>query len=644
MRLGRQRAITVAPPAHEAPKSLIASAARIKLDGQGWRSYKFGDDTWQQEAWRLYDIIGELRFVANWIGSACSRVRIYVAEVDKNGRVQQEVKKAKIASLADTLFGGPNSKAEAIRTLGINLTIAGDAYIVGRSTDDPTSDEWFVLSCSELKKYARTGRVTMTSYDGEPENLDPEKDMIIRVWTPHPRRGLWADSPTRAAMPMLWEIERLTRYVFAQIDSRLVSAGLVPIPKEVSFPDEIDEEGNPLTGGEALTVRMMKTGSQSLKGEGTAAGVVPTFVEMPLEALGKIELIQFTSELSKQALDLRAEALRRFALAMDIDPAILQGAGEANHWGAWQIMEGQINVHIVPLMNRICDGLTTSYLQPALKAIKEDPDRYVFWYDTAPLTVRPERLKDTREMYEKGLVSREAVLISGDYAITDAPSDEEDLERFTRELMLRDPNLFQIPAVRKVAGYTDEILPPDTVVTPQAQPGMPGAGPPPPPAPPTGISPAAGPPIPLETEAQNAPGGPPPTPQAVTASFAGDPDAYAVANANVFVVANAAVVRAMELVGKRLLDRHQRGNWPGVPPHDLHTRIVSGKADSQKLLHGAWDHLSVLAEHLDPSLDTTALESTLHDYCAALIDQRVSHRSSTLATVLQRRGFLRGQS
>src|SRR5688500_13593635 len=104
MALGRRRG-------HETPQdpqrnSLVASAARIKLDGQGWKSYKFGDDTWQTEAWRLYDIIGELRFIANWVGSALSRVRIYVAEVDKNGRVQQETEKEKVASLADTLFGG----------------------------------------------------------------------------------------------------------------------------------------------------------------------------------------------------------------------------------------------------------------------------------------------------------------------------------------------------------------------------------------------------------------------------------------------------------------------------------------------------------------------------------------------------------
>jgi hypothetical protein len=484
--LGRRKAIEApAPVVHDSGASLVASAARIRnLDGRGWQTYKFGDISWQTEVWRLYDVIGELRFLADWIGSACSRVRIYVAEVDKNGRVQKEVTNKKIAGLADTLFGGPTQKQEAIRLMAINLTLVGDVYIVGRGTDDPESDEWFVLSCSELKRYTRTGRVTMTSYDGEPEDLNPDSDMIIRVWTPHPRRTLWAQSPTRAAMPMLWEIERLTRYVFSQIDSRLVSAGLLPIPKEVSFPDEDAD----IPGAEGLTQAIMKAGSRSLKGEGTAAGVIPMIVEMPLEALGKIDLIQFGSELSHQALELRQEALRRFATAMDIDPSILQGAGEANHWGAWQIMEGQIKVHIEPLMTRMCDGITKGYLKPALKAIKEDPDRYIFWYDTAPLVVRPERGKEAREMYKEGIVSRETVITLNDLKLSDQPDDEEDNKLFIRELMLRDANLFQIPAVRKLAGISEELLPPDTVFPPQG-----GAGPPPPPAPPTGITSIPGP-------------------------------------------------------------------------------------------------------------------------------------------------------
>ncbi len=638
MRLGRRtKDLEPVGDVSRETKSLVASAARINLDGMGWRTYRFGDDTWQHEAWRLYDIIGELRFLANWIGSACSRVRIYVAEVDKNGRVQKEVKNKDVAGLSDTLFGGPSAKAEALRMMGINLTVAGDCFIVGRSTSDPTSDEWFIVASSELKRWGT--RLALVEPDGSREYLTTS-DLVIRVWTPHPRRPLWADSPTHAALPMLWEIERLTRYVFAQIDSRLVSAGLMFLPKDVSFPDEDGSQ----TGVEALTTRLLKTGSASLKGEGTAAGVVPTMAELPLDAMGKVQLIQFTSELSKQALELRAEAIRRFALAMDVEPSILSGAGEANHWGAWQIMEGQINVHIIPLMTRICDALTTAYLKPALKTIGEDPERFVFWYDTAPLTVRPERLKDTRELYNDGLVSRETVLLSGDYKISDAPKAEEEMMRFTRELMLRDPNLFQIPKVREIAGYTAEILPPDTVVTVQ-QPGQPGAGPPPPPPPPTGISATPGGPMPVgPSEAQNALGGPPPAPSGVTASVT-PPLATVPASMNVFVVANATVLRALERAGKRLLDRHSRDKWPDVRPFELHTRIRVGSHDRAfSLLEGSWDHLEVLAHAVDPDLDTARLQDALQQYCMTLLVTEQPHHVNMLGHYLTQQGLLDAQS
>lgn len=629
-RLGRQRAIEVAPPdLHEAPKSLVSSAARMKLDGQGWRTYRFGDDSWQQEAWRLYDIIGELHFVAGWIGSACSRVRIYVAEVDDNGRIQKETTNKKVAGLADTLFGSPPAKAEALRMLGINLTIAGDAYIVGRGTDDPESDEWFVVSCSELKRWG--GNVSILWPNGEKESLDPNNDIIIRVWTPHPRRMTWADSPTRAAMPMLFEIERLTRFVFAQIDSRLISAGLFPIPKEVSFPDEDDE----LTGAEALTAKLMRTASASLKGEGTAAGVVPTFVEFPMEALGKLNLIQFTSELSKQALDLRKEAVQRFALAMDIDPSILSGAGEANHWGAWQIVEGQIKVHIEPLMTRICDALTSAYLEPALKSMKIKPGKYVFYFDTAPLTVRPQRLKDTLELYDKGIVSAEAVLLAGDYAISDAPDVKEKVERFIKELMLRDPGLIQSPPVRQAAGVTEEVLPSTAVI--QGSQG-PGGGPPPPPAPPTGIQPTPGGPIPpvAGSEAQNALPGPPTGPPTGLAAAATVPSAV-----TTFVLANSAVLRALEVAGKRLLDPTSRGQHRDTAPHELHTVIPVGTVDrAERVLAGAWDQLSVLTDGMDLSVDTGALRNVLDSYCIKLLVAGVPHSVQNLGLEMRERGLL----
>jgi hypothetical protein len=630
------------PEAHESEmKSLIASAARIRnVDGQGWRTYRFGDDSWQQEVWRLYDIIGELRFAANWIGSACSRVRIYVAEVDKNGRVQQETKKPKVAAIAENMFGSPAAQSEALRMLGINLTIAGDCYIVGRgAVRDNEADEWYIVSCSELKRW--NGNVQQLYPDGTKESLDLDRDIVIRVWTPHPRRSLWADSPTRAAMPMLWEIERLTRYVFAQIDSRLISAGMVPIPKEASFPDDSDDVTVP--GAEGLTQAMMKAGSRSLKGEGTAAGVVPMFVEVPMDALGKIEMVTFGSELSKQALDLRAEAIRRFALAMDIAPEILTGTGDANHWSAWHVEEANIKIHIEPLMTRICDALTSAYLEPALKTIKEDPDRYVFWFDTAPLTVRPERLKDALNLNEKGIISDEAVILAGDFALTDKPSVDEDLKKFTRTLMERDPTLFQIPAVRKIAGYTDDILPPNTVVTPVA-PGQQGAGPPPPPAPPTGIQPTGPAPMPQDSSALSTPGGPTAPnssqPPGITASAT-----TAVAGTQaVFAVANMAVLRALEVAGKRLVGNHHR-TMQDTPAYSLHTRVKVHPGGASKLLTGAWDQMPALAEFLEmPQLQDPELAVTLHRYCSTLLEAERPHEAGLLWEMLSRQGFLNGES
>jgi hypothetical protein len=613
------------PPPHEA-KSLVAAAARINLSGQKtWLNYRFGDNTWQEECWRLYDVIGELRFAASWVGSACSRVRIYVAEVDKNGRVQQETKKPKIASLADTLFGGPPAKAEALRMLGINLTVAGDAYIVGKAGSEDDPDQWFVVSCSEFKKYRGTLRYEWS--DGTMGTVD-EGDIVIRVWTPHPRRHIWADSPVHAAMPMLWEIERLTRFVFAQIDSRLITAGLLPIPKEASFVDD-DEE---VTGAEGLTAHLMRVGSYSLKGEGTAAGAMPVVIEMPAEALGKIALVPFASELSQQARELRQEAIARFATAMDFPPEVLGGTGGANHWSAWHIEESAVKIHIEPLMTRICDALTTAYLQPALKHLKEDESRFIFWYDTAPLTVRPERLKDTLNMFEKGLVSAEAVRMAGDYKDSEAPSEDEDLMRFTRELMLRDPNLLQSPAIRKVAGYSDDVLPPDAQVAPAA--GTPGAGPPPPPAPPTGIQPTGPAPLPQGSTAEGAP--PPVQGPGMVAST------YVPPVITTFVVANAVALRALEVAGKRLLTRAQRATTHDVPPEALHTRIaVNGPEHVGKLLAGAWDHLSTLSAHLGiEETDVMALRNTLDGYCTQRLLTGQPHDAKALSEAMQERGLL----
>jgi hypothetical protein len=63
-------------PQPPTPPPTALTAASVKDVDQRRRveNWRFGDQAWQMEAWRMYDIIGELRKYANWIGAAVAQV------------------------------------------------------------------------------------------------------------------------------------------------------------------------------------------------------------------------------------------------------------------------------------------------------------------------------------------------------------------------------------------------------------------------------------------------------------------------------------------------------------------------------------------------------------------------------------------
>lgn len=627
MAIGRRERRTTPDP----PNSLISSAARVTLDRtDAWKEYKFRDEEWQSECWRMYDVVGELRFAANYVGSACSRVRIYVAEVDGVGRIGEEVDgDDDVQALADTAFGGPAAKAEALRSLGINLTIPGEAYIVGRAKRSRNEeDRWFVTTASEMRRQG--GRIIVDTGNGR-EEIDPSLDIVIRVWTPHPRRMKMADSPTRAALPVLREIEQLTKYVFSQIDSRLAGAGLLPIPNNVDFPHSDDEVG----GATGLMNALTEAASASLSGHGSAAALVPILVEMPVEAINAMpdKPIRFDSELSDKAKMLRDEALRRLSLALDMPPEIITGTGDTNHWSAWHIEESAVKIHIEPLMNRICHALTVAYLEPALKALKKDPKKYAFAFDTAPLTVRPDRLKDTLMLFEQGVVNSEAVLRAGNYnPAIDAPTDEEEAARFIKELMLRDPTLFQVPGIREAAGIKNVDTTVPVAELPPGQGDLAAPGPPPPPAPDKAIDNGQTAPMP---NTKNTPPGPGSNGSGLIAAAY---ETVAPPSA-VLVAADALVSAALDKAGKRLLTREHRAQWQHVPSFELHTKIrVQGPEHVEKLMAGAWDRLPAMFDGL--GVDPDKMRHVLDRYCTVMLVRSAPHHRSMLAAMLRDHGLI----
>jgi hypothetical protein len=592
----------------------------MKLDGSSWKGWKFGDQDWQKEAWRHYDLCGELRYVANWIGNSVSRCRLYVAEVDDVGRPGEEAESDEIQAIAETMFGGPGGRAEAQRALGIHLTVPGEAYICAESVAAADKDIWYVVSTSEIRRQTDKIIVERSHVHGGGRYELTSEDLLLRVWTPHPRRHDFADSPVRAVLPILREIEQLTKHVAAQIDSRLAGAGLLLLPQEIDFPKA---DGDP-EGVEGFMKVLARNMAAALTSREDASSMVPVMATVPGEFVDKIKWLTFETALTDVAKDLRQESIRRLALAMDVPPEILLGQGSANHWSAWQIEESAIKVHIVPVLNRIAEALTAGYLAPALKVLGEDPEKFCFWYDTSPLTQRPDRQAEAKELHAAGLLSDQTLRETGNWSEDDAPDQDEDQRRFARELIRLNPMLLADPTLKELAGMPAEVL---EQADPAAAAGGTPVEEPPPEEPLAGEGDRALPEAPTN--------GASPAQQGLAAAGLLDPSAYRLASVlhdmALEVGSDLVVRRAMELAGKRLLTRAARveGRCQDIPAHLLHTQLkVLNHTHATSLLVGAFDPVSDLADRV--GVNTDQLTSLLDIYCRELLLRGAPHDPAAL--------------
>src|SRR5687767_10959552 len=178
--------VTFAAETIQPTRSSIATASRIGPDDVLWDSFRFTSTSWQREAWRFYHSIPELHYAANYVGAACSRVRIFIEHLTDYGVPDGEVTEDKqITSIADTLFGGPAARAQALKSIGVNQTVAGECYAIGRARREFGADRWYIASTTEIKK--RNGQYAINFGFG-PETLLPRTDLITRLWNPDEER------------------------------------------------------------------------------------------------------------------------------------------------------------------------------------------------------------------------------------------------------------------------------------------------------------------------------------------------------------------------------------------------------------------------------------------------------------------------
>lgn len=585
--------------------AVVASAAKMRYEStSGGPLRKVTRQAWQEEAWRHYEECGELAYLVDLIAKAMGRTRLYITELDDQGRPVESPEQAP-AGVNDTLLGGPARQAELLREAGIQLGVPGECYLIGEPERDETGaatdrETWLIASNDELQE--RTGVYVLDQGDG-PRELPADETVIVRVWEPSPRRHALPRSPVQANRRVLRLIERLTQYVQSQIDSRLAGAGVLLIPNELTFAT-VESEENPESGVSSFLAALTEAMTTAVKDRDSVAALVPIVVQGPAEYLEQARLLSFATDLSAAVPDMLDGAIRRLALGLDAPPEMLLGMTQANHWGAWMTDEATIKYHVESKLELFCAALTQQMLWPALEGVVADPKRWVVWYDTSELTQTPDKGADAKDLYGLGELSGSALRRETGFGEGDAPTGQERELRRLLEIIRTVPAAGPLlaPRLLEVAGVGVTLDPADLVSVPQP------------------VLPAVPDEDPVDVGHPSADSEERGTPEraAIAGSGFGEP----------FVAAcEALVLRALETAGKRHLGR-ERYRHPGLRPWELHTVRPVPASTVDRLLAGAFPAVPQVASRL--GVGAEELTAVLTTYTGGLLLSGAGHDAETL--------------
>lgn len=628
------------------PSRALTAAAKILAPT---REDEPSPEAWASTAWGYRNTVGEVRYSEMWLGSTMGQAKLVAATRTAPGDDPVPLPETHPASeYMSLLAGGVGGQAALLRAFGTYLLTPGVGYLVGTNPKANGGPTWQVRDAEEVR-ISRTSR----TLEGGPiyevacgdqrtdwESIGPD-GLVVRVWRPDPQRYWRPDSPVRGAFPILKELVLLTQSIEATATSRLAGAGLLPLPREMTFPD----------GGtfEKFVTDLINAVTKPIKDRGSAAAYVPFPFQVPGEFIDKLKRIEMFSLFDEHALKLREELIQRLGTAMDVPMQVITGVTE-NHWGKALTAEEGRQLHTEPNLELVCDAITRGYLQPALmrdatlsglaevppegRLLAEatqgmdvtdgDGNEIVAWY-VLPETIGKDKSEDAKDAYDRFEASGD--LLRSELGLTDEDVPEQaEVERRIWISLAQgtDPTLAGV-ALKKLGMLDEADLPP--APAPPGPPGGPPGGPPP-----------AGPENPVAPGGEPTPRTKPTAPPPPEPAPAPTPQPKAADTLALTAACDGLVHRALEKSGNRLRQAtaRQRAADPGLdqPAILMHTRInAAAVRPLAALLDGAWDRVPEVADRL--GVDPDWLCRTLDGYTVTLIRSRTPHSWDVLSARIE---------
>lgn len=386
----------------------------------------------QDQLWDYYQRLEEFSAAVNWKANAISRVRLIAAEFLPGGDEPVPITEGPIADAVSRFAGGIGGQSQILGETAIHLNVPGEGWLVGVE-DDFGEEKWKVYSADELRIRNKQYQIRVGESSRAWEALG-EDALVVRFWRPHPRWGWKATSRAGYALGAMKELDFINRRILAETISRMASNGLIVYDRgKLSFPNL----PTPVSGEstDPFAELLVDIGAKGIKDPTSAEATI----KIPIGAdLGDadvsisdlIHVIDLSNPFSERMLDQRTAAVTRLATALDIPSEQLTGLGDLNHWGAAQIEESGIKIHITPDMEMICHAFTEGYLYPTLQAEQREltgpqGGRAVIWYDPSEIVMRPDRATQAIQAYDRGEMSGDSLLRELGFSESDQPDDAE---------------------------------------------------------------------------------------------------------------------------------------------------------------------------------------------------------------------------
>lgn len=468
------------------PQRARVTSAAMQHVGQT-QARRQQDKPWQSRAYELVDGIGELGYLLNTKANMVADCNLLVQGLDEEANWTTTDHAGVLRTLAS--FVGPQGgQRELKRRAALHLSTAGETHLLG-SVPEEEGDVgivWEFLSTDELRE---EGHGFIRLRDGAEREQLPAESYLARCWRSHARFSDLADSELRRVIPIAEEVLVLTQLVDAIAKSRL-SAGLLYVPNEITFSGE-DDEAEDIGDGDTdeddgideFTKRLIQHMAAPVEDRTSAAALVPLVMRGPAAIAENVRLIDLARSLDTWAQDLRQEALGRLATGLDSPPEIMSGKSGLAGLGGGNVAQSIdtefIVKHIIPLGELLADFLTFAYLRPMLETFEgmtaEQAMLFRIAFDPSPIQSTGDEGGAAERLHKQApdLVSNESVRNANGLDDSDAPGDDEILERRKWSLITTAPQVFAKALLPTIKGFESIDL---SLLETGEEPAVPGVG------------------------------------------------------------------------------------------------------------------------------------------------------------------------